>query len=107
MEISAEEESLLDRQVGDLLSRRRFAERLIHEKGVRPVDAPVTMDGSTLYYGMMKVRLLESGDPTVVRAYDADGELWGEIDTAGEDPERIEELQRELDHAYLHRNDEL
>lgn len=99
MSENIDEETFLEKHVGDLTSRRRLAERLIEGRRIEP--------GETLYYGYMTVRLLKSGDPTVVGTYDADERPYREIDTAGEDPERIEELQYELDRAYLHRNEEL
>lgn len=99
MSITTADEVFLEKHIGDLASRRRLAERLIEGRRIEP--------GEVLHYGFMTVRLIESGDPTVVMTYDADESPYLEIDTAGEDPRRIEELQYELDRAYLHRNEEL
>jgi hypothetical protein len=104
---TADEEEFLDMRVGDLLSRRRTAERLIEGRRLTPLRDAGSRADAVLHYGQMTVVLIKSGDPTVVVVKDGDEESWAEIDVAGDDPERIEELQAELDRAYLHRNENL
>lgn len=97
--MNTESQNLLEMHVGDLLQRRRIASGLIEGRRIS--------EGGDLLYGYMRVVLVESGDPTVVQTYDPDDRPHREIEVTGEDPQRVEELQEELDRAYLSRCDNL